>query len=731
MPPQATRKAALWLSLSCLAMVAGCTPGETVLGGGGSGAELSPFDAPLPVGTSVLAAFFAAAMQPNIATQTAALFNNDTRYSGQTISSWSIRQKSGRLLSGLVSNPLKSSGAAFAHAAGLKGRNVTIAMSDDRYLSGYAEFSGSNVEVVNNGTSLNETTNLPSTHGTIAAAVILGESNDFIGVAPDAKLVFGTYDTDQKLADLGNRAADLGAVAWNNSWGFPSLFLNQSDFNDAFDSSFASRAYLQSLDRFAANGVVVFAVSNDDTFKHSNLMDALPFLRPSLEAGWIAAANGVPTFSGGNVGSVQMISSGCNEAARWCLVADGAWQVPDASLQLSPGEPLVTGSSFAAPQVSGALALLQEAFPLLSPHDLRVRLLASADDDFFTPDATVELATGFNKGYSLKYGHGFLDIEAALKPIGGAAMSLADGGAVSVNAPVLQTGSAFGDAVEMSLAGTDVVVRDALSAGFVMPASALTSGARPGSRALANLSKSLSGNLAQERTATVAALNDPFAAFGGNTMDLSTNDGLVSASVLMPQSSGESVGVNLTRVLTDGPTRVELGLKLAQDNGRILSLDGKDAAKMASVSLGLSQDLGGQGFFAVSGEVGVTDLGGATSLGEAASARFNSAAMQIGSRDVFAKGDRLSLGVAMPMAVSSGQTSVNLPVYRETASAGSFEQVALNLAPENRQMDFEIGYQAALSDGLEMKLSVIRSENLGNRADASDQGAAIAFTFSF
>jgi subtilase-type serine protease len=737
MRPMAAKKTMLLLSLSCLALVAGCKPGELSLNGTGGGAGLSPFAAPAPVDISVLGKVFAGAMDPTVATRTAALFTNDARYFGQTTNGWSIDQKSGTRLSGLVSNPLKSSGAAFAHVAGLSGANVVIAVSDNNYFPNYQEFTGpfsgptgQKVTVVNNWQGAFAPNDSP-THGTIVSAVIAGSSNDFVGVAPNAALVFGSYQTDQKLADLGNTAANLGAIAWNNSWGYSKYYVNQSDFDKAFNYGQAGQNYLQALDNFANNGVVVFAVSNDDRDRHSTLMDGLPFVRPSLEAGWIAAANGVPTFSGGNVGSVQMVSSGCNEAARWCLVADGAWKVPDPTLSISPNEPLVTGSSFAAPQISGALALLKQAFPSLSPHELRVRLLASAEDDFFVADATVELATGFNKGYSIKYGHGFLDIEAALKPIGGAAMSLADGGAVSVNAPVLQTGSAFGDAVEMSLAGTDVLVRDALSAGFVMPASALSTGARPGSRALAALSRSLSGNLAHERTATVTALNDPFSSFGGDTMDLSTNDGLVSASVLMPHSSGESVGVNLTRVLTDGPTRVELGLKLAQDNGRILSLDGKDEAKMASVSLGLSQDLGGQGFFAVSGEVGMTDLGGATTLGGAASARFNSAAFQIGSRDVFAKGDRLSLGVAMPMAVSSGQATVNLPVYRETASAGSFEAVELNLAPESRQMDFEIGYQAALSDGLEMKLSVIRSENLGNRANESDQGGAIAFTFSF
>ena len=721
----------VWAALPCIVLVAGCTPGE---GEFNISDYLSRFAAPAPINASALATFFAGALQPSVVTQTAALFTSNARYMAQTTNGWSITLNTGQNLTGLVSNPLKSSGAAFAHVAGVTGSGAVIAVSDDQFLTGYAEFAGPNstttVQVLNNWENLFPENGAASPHGTITTAVAVGDSSDFVGVAPDATVLFGSYETNQKLAALGVYAKTLGAVAWNNSWGYTTLGLNQTDFNIAFGTFSANTSYLAALDGYAAQGVVVFAASNNNTNTHSGLLDGLPFLRPSLEAGWIAAVNGVPTFSGGTVSSVQLLSSSCLEAARWCLIADGAWKVPDASLQLQSGEPLVTGSSFAAPQISGALALLQQAFPTLSPHELRVRLLASAEDTFFSPDAQVELATGFSKGYSITYGHGFLDIEAALKPIGGTAMSLASGAVVSTNAAVLQTGMAFGDAVEVSLAGTDVLVKDALSGGFVMPATALATGARPASRAAGLLSRSLTGDLAHDRTTDVAALSDPFASFGGSTMDMTTSDGAISASVLMPQSGAQGVGINLTRALTEGPTRVELGLKLAMDDGSLMSLDGKDEAMMASVSLGIAQDLGATGFIALSGEIGMTDLGGATSIGGSGSAQFNSAAVKIGSSDVFAKGDRLTLGVAMPMAVASGQRVLDLPVYRQTAAA-AFEPVALALAPQNRQLDFEIGYQAALSDGLEMKLSLIHSNNFGNREGEVDSGAALAFTLSF
>jgi hypothetical protein len=704
---------------------------------GGSGEDdsryFSRFPAPAPIDAALLG--LGATIPANIVDLTNALLLNQQRYL-QGAGNWEIMLDSGQLLTGLYSNPLRSSGAAFAHAAGYTGEGSIIAVSDEKYMEGLDEFVDSNVEVLNNWQDRDPNKGDATGHGTIVAAVALGESDDFIGTAPDAELLFGSYQTNRKLADLGVRALEVGAVAWNNSWGFPALYLNRADFDRVFSGSMSNVDYLDALDDYAAEGVVVFAVSNNDTQTRSNLMDGLPFIRPSLEAGWIAAANGVPTLSAdGDVTAVQLLSANCNESARWCLVADGAWQIPDSSVQLPGTATLVTGSSFAAPQISGALAILEEAFGSgpngLTPHQLRVRLLASADDDFagFTADDTVELATEFFKGYSVIYGHGFLDIEAALKPIGGVGMPMPNGAQIAVNAPVLMTGSGLGDAVELSLSDTSLAVKDVLSAGFVMPGTALTAGVRPSSQAASLLFRSLTRDLTAERLADPSALADPFAAFAAPVLSLAAIDGASTATILMPQTGSEMAGVTMTRVLQDGTTKVELGVKLARDNGGLMSLDGTQGATMASVALGLTQDVGNGAFLALSGEIGITDLGGATALTGADSARFDALKLTAGQRNVFSRGDRLSIGVGMPVAIASGETVVDLPVMREGLAA--FESVALDLAPENRQVDLEVTYQTALTDGLEMKLSLIHSDNFGNRAGSTDTGGAIAFAFRF
>lgn len=715
-PPPHRGVRTLLLSMSALAFLTAC-------GGGGEGdgtdlsEYLSDFAAPAPVLSVVLTGGFSGITGSTAAAANLLLARPEYQNTSATLD-WLRNFLGDQSISGRL-YAMRSSGAAFAHAAGVTGDGQLIAISDEHLSPGHEVFAGKTVIVDSNYAPGDE-------HGTSVASVALGNSANFVGTAPDANLLFGTFRSDADLISLGQEALARGAVAWNNSWGFSGLYVNQDGFNSAFFGS-SGRAYLDTLDAYAAQGVVVFAVSNTEDEVDSGIMDGLPYLRPSLEAGWIAAANGVPTFQNGVVASVDLLSSPCLQAARWCLVADGSWNAATGS---GSNYGFTTGSSFSAPQISGALALLAEAFPTLTPHELRIRLLASAEDDFFTADDTVELADGFFKGYSVIYGHGFLDIEAALRPIGPTALKRADGQSVSTVSPVLLSGTGFGDALEVGLAGTSVSVRDALSASFVMPGQALTAGARPGSQAGGLLAKSLRSNLSADRVSAPTALADPFAAFSGPVMTLAAPDGGTTASVLVPQGGTDSMGFTLTRALTEGPTKVELGLKLARDNGQLMSLDGKDGASMASVAVGITQDLGNGAFLALSGEMGLTDLGGATALSEATSARFDALKLTAGRSDIFSKGDRISVGIGMPVAIASGRTELNLPVYRQGASV-SFEDVALNLAPENRQTDLEFTYQAALADGLEMKLSLIHSDDFGNRAGATDTAGAIAFAFRF
>lgn len=704
------RKARFLLSLSTIALLSAC-------GGGDSGIDLSAylpgFAAPAPIDIAKLTVGYL--IDPNVADNLATLLAS-TKYANTPAGIDNINFYYGENIpSDATQDPLRTGGAAFAHATGLSGDAVVIAFSD-QHVSDTHETINGRLTVLSNGSS--------GEHGTAVTSVALGNSANFIGTAPDATGIFGTFETTQDLADLGVAALAAHAVAWNNSWGYTNIGLDQSGYNAAFSGT-DGQAYLSAIQNYAAQGVVVFAVDNEDT-GNAGLMDGLPVLANALEAGWIAVANGVPTFTGDVVSSVYLLSSPCYESARWCIIADGSWNA--ATGPVSDYE-ITTGSSFAAPQVSGALALLSEAFPSLTPHELRIRLLASAEDDFFDGEDTVELADGYFKRYSVLYGMGYLDIEAALRPIGPTALAMESGTRVATSAPVLRAGTGFGDAVERALTGTDVAVRDALNAPFRMSAGSLATTATMDPQGAMLLAKSMTATLSGERATTPSALDDPFARFFGPVVRMADPDGLGSATVLLPTSGAAASGLALTRALGEDGTRLELGLKLARDDKGLMSLGGDQAATMASVTLGLTQDIGSGGFLALSGELGLTDLGGATKITDATHASFNAVKLTVGQGGLFARGDRFSVGVGMPVAIASGQATARLPVLDKGVM--SYQDVAIDLAPQDRQIDLEMAYMAPLGKHSEMKLSLVHSDNFGNRAGVTDTSGALAFAFRF
>ena len=61
----------------------------------------------------------------------------------------------------------------------------------------------------------------------------------------------------------------------------------------------------------------------------------------------------------------------------------------------------------------------------------------------------------------------------------------------------------------------------------------------------------------------------------------------------------------------------------------------------------------------------------------------------------------------------------------------SYEDVSIDLAPQDRQIDLEMAYMAPLGKRTEMKFSLVHSENYGNQAGATDTSGAIAFAFKF
>lgn len=620
----------------------------------------------------------------------------------------------------LQSDSLAAIRAEYAHAAGLSGAGQTVAVIDAGFLPTHEAFAGKKVTV--SGTPAVDN------HGTGVASIIAGNSATMTGVAPGANLLLGAWDTPSMVVAT-QAALTMHAVAQNNSWGYVNAPANQTTFNNVFGNQTA-QAYLSALDAYANYGVVLFAVSNDSFATQSGIMDALPALRPSLEPGWLAVANAVPTFDNVGISSVNLQSSGCLQAARWCLLADGAWTsasgVSNTSYQFG------TGSSFATPQVAGAMALLAEAFPHLTPHDLRLRLIASANNTFFAADGTMQIVPGFTHDYSNVYGHGFLDLRAALLPIGTTSFSVG-GQQVQSTQPLIATGTALGDAVTQSLATVNIAVHDSLAAEFDQPAKTLVATAAPAPLSATLMSAAVGANLTASRVDTQRTAAADLSTIPGRTVEVQTADGGLRAAVMMPDTSG-GAGVTITRSIGDGATTVDVGVKLARDAGAMMGFGdaghGKSSTGMVALELGLRQENSDGSFVSLGGEMGMADLGNPAMLSDVSRAAFNAVGLELGQRNAFAEGDRISLGLSMPMAVTAGSAKIILPVAMAVGGS-SVQDVALDLAPTDRQMDLTLAYQTPLGEGRELMMKLVHAENYGNRAGQTDDAAVLAYTFRF
>lgn len=627
-------------------------------------------------------------------------------------------ERSGNSGPSYESYSLASARIEYAHAIGLTGARQIISIVDDGFLTTHESYAG-RIAGGNAGST--------ASHGTSVASVAAGNSSYMIGVAPGATVQPGLFDSARSRTDATDLARINGAVVQNNSWGFPDFKANSTDFQRLFVQGDNS-IYLTALQRYTQNGVVVFAADNTRNNSVAGLMEALPAFVPELEAGWLAVISGVPQFDNDRILSAQRRSAPCLEAARWCIAADGTWMAATASSNTSYD--LRIGTSFAAPMVSGAIALLAEAFPNLTPHDLRARLIATADNRFegFTASGTLEVVpgSGFFHDYSTEWGHGFLDVRAALLPIGTPVAVLADGTTQSADQPLITGGGATGDAVARSLAATPILVTDMLGGDFTMPGAALSATAAP-----PPISERLWSSMfgAAPRSGLLQA-------YGG--ADMTLRQGGFELALLAPDAGGAS-GINgndpalaafIGQNLQAAGGEVFIGLNVTRDDGTILPGIGGSTSTLAALELAYRRDVGRDGFFEVGGTFGMSPSASGPALSDRSAVQFNAFKVEAGQNSVLRQGDRISLGLSLPVAVTSGGAEIALPVSRSDGRV-EHRSVGIDYAPQNREINLSVTYDTPVGRNAAIFVGAIHAANHGNIAGQRDTAALLGFRMSF
>ncbi|MDE0392498.1 MAG: S8 family serine peptidase [Rhodospirillales bacterium] len=306
------------------------------------------------------------------------------------------------------------------------GRGITVAVLDDGVDFNHPDIDGGQYDsqFTFPGVATAEG------HGTNIAGVIAGrrDGRGVHGIAYAANIVsiatcFQIEECAGPVPDVGSAdetAADIASAAGldrtygpsgssvSSSPDASSHIINMSFAYDGIDNIPQITSAMR--DAAAAGRIMVAALGNEAIIgpagaPASNVAD-------SGIAGYAIAVGALDPTGNTDAG----FSNTCHGVANYCLFAPGESIV---TTRAGGGHETVHGTSFAAPYVAGAAAVLWAAFPNKRGNQIVQRLLSTASP------------LG-GQSFSQYFGHGALDLGAAMSPVGFISLSTAGGSMVPV-----------------------------------------------------------------------------------------------------------------------------------------------------------------------------------------------------------------------------------------------------------------------------------------------------------
>lgn len=309
---------------------------------------------------------------------------------------------------------LASMKAEYAYARGVTGKGVKIGIVDSGVLLGHPDLAGQVTALTNSGAYFADGykysptsgvyqkgdlysvpgSHIPGandSHGTHVGGTMVAKRDGvgMHGVAFGATLLSSnTNGTDQYVwsanADYnyfkgayGNLLA-AGTRVINSSWGNTPPTERSSTTQEltlAYLPMALRRTFMDAIAEVGQSGIVmVFAAGNSNSTQtsanHPTPYASLPYFRPELEGGWLAAAALDPD------GGLATFSNRCGVAKWWCIAAPGG---DIKSTHVNGSYETWSGTSMAAPHASGAVALVMERFPYMTGEQSLQVLLTTAD----------------------------------------------------------------------------------------------------------------------------------------------------------------------------------------------------------------------------------------------------------------------------------------------------------------------------------------------------------------
>lgn len=201
----------------------------------------------------------------------------------------------------------------------------------------------------------------------------------------NADLLLGTgsdeKDHQRVIAMAFNKLAEKKVFAINNSWNEDPL----DDYAQTMDNKYkegitkaTNNSLLNTVKSAVKNDTLIVFAAGNESKKQPGIMAALPRYLPELEKHYLSV---VAVDDGKNLADY---SNYCGVSKNWCIAAPGSLTVLATEGaekdEKTPSLQDEAGTSFAAPTVTGALAVLKERFNYFTPTQVRDTLLTTATD---------------------------------------------------------------------------------------------------------------------------------------------------------------------------------------------------------------------------------------------------------------------------------------------------------------------------------------------------------------
>lgn len=234
-------------------------------------------------------------------------------------------------------------------------------------------------------------------HGAKVAQIASGP------IAPNAHIeTYKIVDSQMRFlpyAQIGDAIATAGnANIINASWNVGMRANEIKSYNQIVQLT--DKQFVTSLSAAANNGTIFVVAAGNDGDAQSGALSALPMVIPELHGHFV----NVVAWDDES-GALADFSNACGVTKNHCITAPGT--------NINAGAMPASGTSFAAPIVSAAIAVIREAFPYMTSPEI-TQLLFETARDLGDP------------GIDDIYGHGMLDLERATRPVGVALVPISD-----------------------------------------------------------------------------------------------------------------------------------------------------------------------------------------------------------------------------------------------------------------------------------------------------------------